>query len=47
MLGKVRQGVKGSGEVRGRRKEGTEMKGLGRWKETWVTMDNRRVKGQT
>ena len=45
MLGKVRQGVKGSGEARGRRKEGTEMKGLGRWKETWVTMDNRGVKG--
>ena len=45
MLGKVRQGVKGSGEARGRRKEGTEMKGLGRWKETWVTMDNRGGKG--
>ena len=45
MLGKVRQGIKGSGEARGRRKEGTEIKGLGRWKETWVTMDNRGVKG--
>ena len=45
MLGKVRQGIKGSGEARGRRKVGTEIKGLGRWKETWVTMDNRGVKG--
>ena len=45
MLGKVRQGVKESGEVRSSKKKGTEMKGLGRWKETWVTVDNRGVKG--